>query len=141
ERRGGRLCPGDGPLAARPGPRGDGLPPGEGSGVMRGCDRQWVEILSAWQDGEATEGEVVLARAHLEGCAGCRTARADFQRVHEAFGLLRLGAVPRLAPHVVLRPPAWSPGPRHPLAIAGALVAAMAVVLWSSQRHAAALAD
>ena len=108
---------------------------------MRGCDPRWVEILSAWQDGEATEGEVLLARAHLEGCPHCRTARADFQRVHEAFGPLRLGSVPRLLPPVALRPRSWSPGPRRPLAIAGALVAALAVVLWSSQRHDAALAD
>ena len=108
---------------------------------MRGCDRQWVEILSAWQDGEATDGEVLLARAHLQGCARCRSAQADLQRVHEAFGPLRVGSALRLAPRAVPRPPAWTPVPRRPLAIAGALVAALAVVLWSSQRQDAALAD
>jgi anti-sigma factor RsiW len=108
---------------------------------MRGCDRQWVEILSAWQDGEATDDEVVRVGAHLEGCARCRTAQAGFEQLHEAFRPLRVGSVPRLATHAVPRPWTRSPGPRRPLALAGALAAALAVVLWSSHRDAAALAD
>jgi anti-sigma factor RsiW len=104
---------------------------------MKGCDRQWVEILSAWQDGEANDEEVVLARAHLETCARCRAVQAGFERVHAAFAPLRLGSIPQVVTRHVVR----APMPRRPLAVAGALAAALVVVLWSSQRHAAVLAD
>ena len=49
------------------------------------CNETWLEILSAWHDGEATADEVERARAHLPHCSACLTSRARFQLLRTAL--------------------------------------------------------
>ena len=86
------------------------------------CHEAWLEILSAWHDGEATPAEVRQAMAHLPECAACRTARARFQVIGDALRSARVATV-KARPPAVLRP-------RRRQVVAAALVAAAAIVLW-----------
>jgi len=103
-----------------------------------------MEILSACQDGEATAAEVAEVQAHLVGCARCQKSRETFQRIHQAFGELRLDAdsAPLPAPR-----PSLASGlrtrRRWPVLTAGALAAATLVALvWVPlPRHGSGLAD
>ena len=49
------------------------------------CSEEWLEIVSACHDGEATPDEVSRAREHLAGCIPCRTARARFRMLGDAL--------------------------------------------------------
>lgn len=89
------------------------------------CHEAWLEILSAWHDGEATPGEVRQAMAHLPECAACRTARARFQLIGDA---LRSAHVATVRPRIPA--PLRTRGRR---VLAGALVAAAAVMVWVHQ--------
>ena len=105
------------------------------------CDERWLEILSAWQDGEASGEEIRRARAHLGSCARCRAMQAEIRRIHEGFGPFRQepAPVPSLPAR---RPGAVRRAVRRPWLAGAALAASVAAVLvWSSQRHRAALAD
>ena len=88
------------------------------------CSESWLEILSAWYDGEATSEEVARARTHLGACARCEATLADFRRIRAAFRPER-------------RPSARTvPRRRRPatgLAAAVALAAA-AVLVWVKSR-------
>jgi len=89
------------------------------------CHEAWLEILSAWHDGEATPAEVRQAMAHLPECAVCRTARARFQIVGDALRSARVATV-RARPPALLRP-------RRRRVLAAALVAAAAIMVWVHQ--------
>lgn len=93
------------------------------------CDEAWLEIMSAWHDGEATPEEVGRARAHLPRCGACRTARARFQLLGAALRAAHRSteedegrAATQSASFLARR------SPRHRL-VAGALVAAAATLL------------
>jgi len=101
------------------------------------CHETWLEILSAWQDGEATPQEVGLATAHLPKCAACRTARARFQLIGDALraahGLpgSQQGVPARARGPTLLQP-------RGRRVLAAALVAVAAIMVWihTSSRNA-----
>lgn len=106
------------------------------------CDQRWLEILSAWQDGEASGEETLRARVHLATCARCRTMQGEIRRIHQAFGVFRQEPAP--APSPLAPRPGVSRGPvrRRPWMAAGALAASVAaLLLWSSHRHREAIAD
>jgi anti-sigma factor RsiW len=88
------------------------------------CHESWLEILSAWHDGEATPAEVRQAIAHLPGCAACRTARARFQIIGDAMRSAHVATV-RARPALL--------HPRRRRVLAAALVAAAAVMVWVHQ--------
>lgn len=96
------------------------------------CHESWLEILSAWHDGEATPDEVARAVAHLPRCAACRTARSRFQLLGDALrsaqrGVdLERGRPVRASASTTLRPP-----PRG--AVVAALAAAVAAMVWVHQ--------
>jgi len=89
------------------------------------CHEAWLEILSAWHDGEATPVEVRQAMAHLPECAACRTARARFQVIGDALRSAQVATV-RAPPLPVLRL-------RRRRVLAAALVAAAAIMVWVQQ--------
>ena len=93
------------------------------------CHETWLEILSAWHDGEATPHEVGLATAHLQECAACRTARARFQVIGDALraahGLAGIEQARARHPTPVQ--------PRRRRVLAAALVAAAAIMVWIHQ--------
>jgi anti-sigma factor RsiW len=89
------------------------------------CHEAWLEILSAWHDGEATPAEVRQAMAHLPECAACRTARARFQIIGDA---LRSAQVATVGAH----PPALV-RPRRRRVLAAALAAAATLAVWVQQ--------
>jgi anti-sigma factor RsiW len=89
------------------------------------CHEAWLEILSAWHDGEATPAEVRQAMAHLPECAACRTARARFEIVGDALRSAHVATV-------TARPPALL-RPRRRRVLAAALVAAAAIAVWVNQ--------
>jgi len=100
------------------------------------CNETWLEILSAWHDGEATADEVARARAHLPACSACRVARSRFQLLGDALRALPPGVVreQRAGTNVIAL------APRRRLRgrlLAAALVAAVAVgVLVQRGAHA-----
>jgi len=62
------------------------------------CSETWLEILSAWHDGEATPAEVGRVSMHVPGCERCQSTLADFRRIRRAFqGAPRAGAQDRPA--------------------------------------------
>ena len=89
------------------------------------CHEAWLEILSAWHDGEATPAEVRQAMAHLPECAACRTARARFRIIGDALRSAHVATVRA-------RPPALR-RPRRRRVLAAALVAAAAIMVWVHQ--------
>ena len=96
------------------------------------CHEAWLEILSAWHDGEATPDEVRRATSHLPQCAACRTARARFRLIGNALRSAH-GSVDIVRDRpasarsfTVLRPF------RRPVLVA-ALVAAAAIMVWIHQ--------
>jgi anti-sigma factor RsiW len=91
------------------------------------CNETWLEILSAWHDGEATTEEVARARAHLPHCAACRAALGRFQLLRAALRsahptAIRETAGPRTAPASSRLPRLGRPG-RVASALAAAVVA------------------
>ena len=107
------------------------------------CDERWLEILSAWQDGEATSTEIALARAHLSGCLRCQEAREELQRIHRAFARFRVVPAPS---SVALARPGLSSrrarAPRRTLAAAALAAAATLALLWGPvHRHRPGLVD
>jgi len=86
------------------------------------CHDAWLEILSAWHDGEATPAEIRQAMAHLPECGACRTARARFRIIGDALRSAHLASV-RPRPRALLRP-------RGRRVLVAALVAAAAVLVW-----------
>jgi len=54
------------------------------------CNEEWLEILSAWHDGEATSEEIARAEAHVPQCASCQAARRRFQLVRVALRSVHL---------------------------------------------------
>ena len=83
------------------------------------CNETWLEILSAWYDGEATSEEIARASVHLTGCARCEATLVDFRRVRAAFR----GRATPLA----------RPAPRRRWAVrlgAAVALAAAAVLVW-----------
>lgn len=97
------------------------------------CHETWLEILSAWHDGEATPEEVARAQAHLPRCAACRTARSRFQLLGDALrssqrGLdLERGRPVRASAATVGRP-------LRRRAVTAALAAAVAAMVWIQSR-------
>jgi anti-sigma factor RsiW len=93
------------------------------------CHETWLEILSAWHDGEATPDEVARALAHLPRCAACRTARSRFQQLGDALRSAQRGVdlerrrPARASPATMLRP-------LRRRAVAATLVAAVAAMVW-----------
>ena len=55
---------------------------------MTACERE-REAIGALVDGELGEAERAALDAHLDGCAGCRRALADLQRLAAAFETLQ----------------------------------------------------
>lgn len=103
------------------------------------CEQGWLEILSAWQDGEASGEEIARVRAHLAGCGRCRAMRSEIGRLHDAFGPLRTGC-----PAVASSPSMTLPGRARRSRrwqCAGAIAAALVALLWSHDRHRTAVAD
>src|SRR5215831_16326643 len=49
------------------------------------CSEEWLEIVSACHDGEASPDEVSRAREHLTGCAACRTGLSRFRLLGDAL--------------------------------------------------------
>ncbi|HUM11858.1 MAG TPA: zf-HC2 domain-containing protein [Myxococcaceae bacterium] len=108
------------------------------------CEERWMEILSAWQDGEATVAEIAQVRAHLSGCARCQDSRESFQWIHQAFGGLRVEAGPASVPAPRPRPALDSRWHRRwPALTAGALaVAAVLTLVWAPlHQHGSGLVD
>jgi len=93
------------------------------------CDEAWLEILSAWHDGEATEQEVARARAHLPRCAACRSTRARFWTIRAALRSAHRGSSGERTRTGAASGslPGWRP--RRGRLLAGALAAAVAVAL------------
>jgi len=87
------------------------------------CNDAWLEIVSAWHDGEATPDEVARVRAHLDGCAECRLDRSRFRLLGDALRSAERDRRPdRTSPTTMLRP-------GRGRLIAAALVAAAAVLV------------
>jgi anti-sigma factor RsiW len=107
------------------------------------CDERWLEIVSAWQDGEATPEEIVRARAHLASCVRCRTTQTEIRRLHDAFDPLRNQIPSAPSPRPVRRGGATARvARRRPWVTAGALAAAaLMVVVGTVHRHGSAIAD
>lgn len=96
------------------------------------CHEAWLEILSAWCDGEAAGDEVVRARAHLPQCPACRATLGRFQQLRSALRSTASARPPRLR------------GRGRRVLATGALAAAAAVLLlgaWSLHRTGAVLVD
>jgi len=92
------------------------------------CDETWLEILSAWHDGEASTEEVARARAHLPGCAACRRALDRFRLLRAALRSAHQSSVHE--PHGRRQAQAFSlRRPGTPRRAAGALAAAVAALL------------
>ena len=93
------------------------------------CDEAWLEVLSAWHDGEATPAEVARVAAHLPRCASCRTARSRFRAIGEAMRDVQHRIDTELRGSVRTR----SATGRRPLrrrVLAGALLTAAAMLVW-----------
>jgi len=100
------------------------------------CHEAWLEILSAWHDGEATPAEVTRVTAHLPQCAACRTTRSRFQLIGDVVRSAQRavererGSPARARPATVLRP-------FRRRVLVGALVAAAAMTVWIQLRSSA----
>ena len=91
------------------------------------CNETWLEILSAWHDGEATTDEVARARAHLPHCSACTASRARFQLLRAALrSAHQFSLHERASPQ---KPPAPVRRPGRRAIVAGVLVAAAAVLV------------
>lgn len=53
------------------------------------------EQLSAFLDGELSEGERIALERHLQGCAACQRARAELRQVRALLRALPVPALPR----------------------------------------------
>jgi anti-sigma factor RsiW len=97
------------------------------------CHEAWLEILSAWHDGEATPDEVTKVTVHLPQCAACRTTRSRFQLIGDAMRSAQRaveterGSPARARPVTLLRP-------SRRRVLAGALAAAAAIAVWIQLR-------
>lgn len=105
------------------------------------CEQGWLEILSAWQDGEASGEEIARARAHLARCGRCRAMRSEIGRLHDAFGPLRTGCPPVPSSPSMALPGRAREGRSRRWLLAGAVAAALVAALWSHDRHRATVAD
>ena len=92
------------------------------------CNETWLEILSAWHDGEASAEEVARARAHLPQCAACRRAMDRFRLLRAALRSAHQDAVQGVRGRKQAQPSALR-RPRRPGRVAGALAAAAAALL------------
>lgn len=52
---------------------------------MAGCNQDWLDNLSAWHDGEVTEGDRRRIEEHLQGCAACRRAASMLGDIRSAL--------------------------------------------------------
>jgi anti-sigma factor RsiW len=107
---------------------------------MMACNEEWLEILSSWQDGEATAEELSRAEVHVTSCSSCATTRGEFQRLHAA---MRPVASSPLAAGPPRRQPRVSHDHRRPIErrhlIVGTLAAAAGVLaVWGLRRRSAA---
>jgi anti-sigma factor RsiW len=93
------------------------------------CHETWLEILSAWHDGEATPDEVARAMAHLPGCAACRTARSRFQLLGDALRSVQHGVDFERRGQARASAATMSRRLRR-RTVAAALVAAVAAIVW-----------
>lgn len=96
------------------------------------CSDEWLEILSAWHDGEAASDEVARARQHVSRCGACQATLRGFERLRTALRALPEEAPARPAPRAGARPRrGWARAGAGALAAA----AALALLFWVSPLH------
>jgi anti-sigma factor RsiW len=93
------------------------------------CHETWLEILSAWHDGEATPDEVARAEAHLPRCAACRGARFRFQLLGNALRSARRCVDPERSRAARASAPSML-RPLRRRTVVTALVAGVAAMVW-----------
>ncbi len=92
------------------------------------CSEEWLEIVSACHDGEASPDEVSRAREHLTGCVACRTGLSRFRVLGDALRSAGRSLAEEREPARLIAPTAPRPGRRRLLA-AGLVAAVAALVL------------
>jgi anti-sigma factor RsiW len=102
------------------------------------CSGAWLEVLSAWHDGEATGEEVARARLHVAGCHACGETLERFRRLRTALRSLPDEGAPAPSPRRAAA--LCRPAPRRALA-AGLAAAAVALAVWVAPRRVAAGLD
>lgn len=94
------------------------------------CSEGWLEILSAWHDGEAGADEVARARLHVAACRPCRETLEQFADLRTALRAIPDDAAPGAPRRAVAasgRRRVWAWGAAGALAAAAALLLVVSV--------------
>lgn len=106
------------------------------------CSDRWSEILSVFNDGEATPLEAVATRAHVASCVSCAATLRELADLTTRFAAARDRAVPQRVRQRALAIAGGRPRRRAAIAAAACAVAvAVALLAWPPRHLGTALAD